>query len=85
MNYPTQQTIIRGTYSGVVKIPDAEMTMDYAMFRDIGQKERDAVYEELKTRLENMLPWNMVKNQADLMQNTMEILKTKPLGGFYAI
>ena len=99
MNYPTQQTIrrllvaeamitlsiIRGTYSGVVKIPDAEMTMDYAMFRDIGQKERDTVYEELKTRLENMLPWNMVKNQADLMQNTMEILKTKPLGGFYAI
>lgn len=99
MNYPTQQTIrrllvaeamitlsvIRGTYSGVVKIPDAEMTMDYAMLRDLGQKEKDAVYEGLKNRLERMLPWNMVKNQSELIQNTMEILKAKPITGLYAI
>ena len=97
MNYPTQQTIkrlliaeammtlaiIRGTYSGVVKISDAELNMDYGMLREMGKDEKDKVYEELKTRLENMLPWNMMKNYADMMNSTREVMKMKPLGGFY--
>ena len=98
MNYPTQQTIkrlliaeamltlamIRGKFSGKISIPDSEAQLDYSMLREMGQTEKDKVYEELKTRLENMLPWNMLKNYNDLVQSQNEILKMKPLPGFFA-
>ena len=97
MNYPTQQTIkrlliaeamltlamIRGKFSGLIQIPDAQAQLDYAMLREMGQNEKEKVYEELKTRLENMLPWNMMKNYQDMIQSQNEIMKMKPMLGFY--
>jgi hypothetical protein len=94
MNNPTQQIIrrllvaeakillgiIRGTYSGAVKIPDAEMQMDYNMLLQQGEKEKETVLNELKERLERMLPWNLMKNQADLNDQLINVLKKKPLG-----
>jgi hypothetical protein len=61
MNEPTQQTIrqlltaeamitlgiIRGTNSGVIKIADAEMQMDYNMLLDLGKTEKERVFNEL--------------------------------------
>lgn len=96
MNYPTQQTIkrlliaeamltlamIRGKFSGKISIPDSEAQLDYSMLREMGQNEKEKVYEELKTRLENMLPWNMMKNYHDMIQSQNEIMKMKPLPGF---
>ena len=93
MNEPTQQTIrqllvaeamitlgiIRGTYSGVVKIPEAEMQMDYNMLLDNGKTEKERVLNELKERLERMLPWNLMKNQADLTDSLMKVLQMKPM------
>ena len=93
MNEPTQQTIrqllvaeamitlgiIRGTYSGVVKIPEAEMQMDYNMLLDTGKTEKERVLNELKERLERMLPWNLMKNQADLTDSLMKVLQMKPM------
>lgn len=94
MNEPTQNTIrqllvaeamitlgiVRGTNSGVVKIPDAELNLDYSMLLDLGKAEKERVLTELKERLERMLPWNMMKNMNDMTTQTLEILKAKPLG-----
>ena len=94
MNNPTQQIIrrllvseakillgiIRGTYSGTVKIPEAEMQMDYNMLLQQGEKEKETVLNELKERLERMLPWNLMKNQAEMNEQLMNVLKNKPLG-----
>lgn len=96
MNNPTQQTvrqllvaeamitlgIIRGTYSGNVKIPEAEMTMDYNMLLELGKTEKEKALTELKERLERMLPWNLMKNQADLQDSLMKVLQNKPLNTF---
>lgn len=94
MNNPTQQIIrrllvaeakillgnIRGYASGVVKIPDAEMQLDYQMFLEQGKSEKETVLNELKERLDAMLPWNLMENQANLNKHLIEVLKNKPLG-----
>lgn len=94
MNNPAQQIIrrllvaeakillgiIRGTFSGSIKIPEAEAQMDYNMLLEQGKSEKETVLNELKERLERMLPWNQMKNQAELGNQLMDILKKKPLG-----
>ena len=94
MNNPTQQIIrrllvaeakillgiIRGTFSGQIKIPEAEAQMDYNMLLEQGKSEKETVLNELKERLDRMLPWNLMKNQADLNEQLMKVLKNKPLG-----
>lgn len=93
LNYPTQQIIrrlliaeakillgnIRGYASGVVKIPEAEMTLDYGILLDQGKQEKEAVLNELKERLDRMLPWNMMKNQADMNDSLLKVLQMKPM------
>lgn len=93
MNEPTQQTvrqllvaeamitlgIIRGTYSGAVKIPEAEMQMDYNMLLDLGKQDKERVLTELKERLDRMLPWNLMKNQADMNDSLLKVLQMKPM------
>lgn len=94
MNNPTQQIIrrllvaeakillgnIRGTYSGVVKIPEAEMQMDYNIFLEQGKSEKETVLNELKERLERMTPWNLMEKQATMNDQLIKVLKNKPLG-----
>lgn len=94
MNEPAQQTvrqllvaeamitlgIIRGTYSGEVKIPSAEMKLDYSMLLDLGKQEKEKALEALVKRLDEMLPWNLMKNQAELTDNLKKVLNEKPLG-----
>jgi hypothetical protein len=96
MNNPTQQLIrrllvaeakillgiIRGYASGEVKIPEAELKLDYSMLLEQGKAEKETVLNELKERLDRMLPWNLMKNQAELNDQLMKVLKNKPLG-FY--
>lgn len=98
MNEPTKNTIrqllvaeslitcslIRGYASGVIQIPDAEMKLDYAQLMDLGKSEKERVFNELKERLESMLPWNIMKNYAEMSDNLLNILNKKPLG-FYVI
>ena len=96
MNNPTQQIIrrllvaeakillgiIRGTFSGAVKIPEAEMQMDYAMLLEQGKAEKETVLNELKERLDRMTPWNLMEKQATMNDQLIKVLKNKPLG-FY--
>ena len=97
MNYPTQQIIrklliaeakitlgnIRGAFSGSVKIPNAEMTLDYRLFLDQGKEEKEKTLNELSERLTRMTPWELMKNQSEMNDQLMKVLKQKPLG-FYA-
>ena len=94
MNNPAQQIIrrllvaeakillgiIRGTFSGSIKIPEADAQMDYNMLLEQGKSEKETVLNELKERLERMLPWNQMENQSKLNDEIMKILKNKPLG-----
>lgn len=96
MNNPSQQIIrrllvaeakillgiIRGTYSGAVKIPEAEMQMDYNMLLEQGKSEKETVLNELKERLDRMTPWNLMEKQSTMNDQLIKVLKNKPLG-FY--
>ena len=96
MNYPTQQIVrklliaeakitlanIRGAYSGVVRIPQAEMTLDYRLFLEQGKEEKEKALTELSERLTRMTPWELMKNQNEMNDQIMNVLSQKPLG-FY--
>jgi hypothetical protein len=98
MNEPTKNTIrqllvaesmitialIRGYASGEIKIPEAEMKLDYAQLMELGKAKKETVFNELKERLESMLPWNYLKNMSDMTDSLQNILNKKPLG-FYVI
>ena len=93
MNEPTKNTIrqlltaeafitlgiIRGTNSGKVLIPNAELQLDYNMLLEEGRREKERVFNELKERLESMLPWNLMEKMKMLTENNLEILKTKAM------
>lgn len=72
--------LIRGKFSGKVSIPQAEMTMDYQMLIQQGKEEYDAAMEALMKRLERMRPVNMMKEQAEMMENNVKLQQYTPLG-----
>lgn len=72
--------LIRGYASGVISIPDAQMTLDYNMLLNQGKDLHDTTLNDLKERLQRMLPANIMKNYADMSDSLMNILKNKPLG-----
>lgn len=71
---------IRGKYSGKISIPQAELNLDYQMLIQQGKEEYDAAMDYIKTQLERLRPVNMLKEQSELMQSNMELLKQTPLG-----
>ena len=71
---------IRGTFSGKVNIPQAEMTMDYQMLHSQGEKEWDKAMERLDQRLERMSAANMMKTQAELAENINKVNQYTPMG-----
>ena len=72
--------IIRGTFSGKVSIPQAEMMMDYQMLLTQGEQEWDKTMEKLEQRLDRMSPVTMMENQLKIAQSANEISKFTPLG-----
>ena len=73
---------IRGTFSGKVHIPQAELQMDYQMLITQGQQEYQKVMEALEKRLERMSPAAIMETNAKIMQQNLEIMKGTPLGIF---
>lgn len=72
--------IIRGTFTGKVSIPQAEMTMDYQMLLTQGEQEWNKTMEALEKRLERMDPYEVLKKEAQAAQNLNDINKFIPLG-----
>lgn len=97
MNYQTQQTVrqlltalceiylgnVFGRFSGAIKIPQSEASLNWQMYADRGAKEKDRVFNELKERYQRMLPWVMAENQQKFVQANLEIQKTKPFINIY--
>jgi len=93
MNEPTKVTVrklffarakralanVRGKFSGVVKIPEAEVNLDYMMLMNQADKEYDATMDELMKRLERMAPWNMMQKQAEMVDSMIKIQRGTPL------
>lgn len=92
MNEPTQQTVrqlfiaeamislglVRGTFSGVVKIPNSELQLEYQMLLELGKEEKEKALTDLKERLDRMLPWNMMEKQATMTEQLIKVLQAKP-------
>ena len=72
--------LIRGKFSGKVSIPEAEMQMDYNMLITQGNDEWKSVMDRLDKRLERLRPVNVMKENAELAQQMLEIQKHTPLG-----
>ena len=93
-NYPTKAFIrrlliahaaetlgyIRGKFSGNINILSNSLSLDYNMYLNMAQRERDNAMNELKERLSRMTPYETIKKQAELMQSMKEIQKGTPLG-----
>lgn len=71
--------LIRGKFSGKVNIPQAEMTMDYQLLNQQGKEEWDEAMKALVDRLDKMRPVNLMKEQAELIEATLNIQKHTPL------
>ena len=99
MNEPTKVTIrqlliaeskillgnIRGYASGKISIPDAEMTLDYAMLHEQGKAEKDEVIKELMERLTRMTPQAQLETMAKMANSMNEIKKQQPVPGWVVI
>ena len=72
--------IIRGTFSGKVSIPQAEMTMDYQMLLTQGEQEWEKAMKSLEERLERMNPEKVLEREANIAQKINDINKFIPLG-----
>jgi transglutaminase/protease-like cytokinesis protein 3 len=75
--------VIRGTFSGKVSIPQAELTMDYQMLLSQGEQEWEKIMEKIDQRLERMSPSNVLKTNAELAQSLNDINKFVPLGIYH--
>lgn len=74
--------LVRGFASGKISIPEAEMNLDYNMLLSQGEKIKETTLNDLKERLKAMLPWEMMKNYADMSESLNKILSHKPMGMF---
>lgn len=72
-------SFIRGKFSGSINMLSASVTMDYGMFSAYADNLESKTYDELKTRFENLSPYKVMENQANLVKNMIEAKKGTPL------
>jgi len=70
---------VRGKFSGNIKTPDSELTMDYATLATEGKDEKTKLEEELKLRLERLRPEKMMEREALLAENLNKQLKFRAM------
>jgi aspartate/tyrosine/aromatic aminotransferase len=68
---------VRGKYSSV-PIPGAEVTTNATELRSEGASEKQALIEELKTMLEESSRIKYMEREAQISQNTQDILTKVP-------
>jgi hypothetical protein len=66
---------VRGKYSGNLKAPDSELTLDYTSLLTEGKDEKSKLEEELKLRLERMRPEKQMEKEALIAENLNKQLK----------
>lgn len=73
-------SFIRGKFSGALNTISSPLTMDYSQFSTYADKLEDKTIEDLDKRLENLSPYKVMENQANLVKNMIEVKKGTPLG-----
>lgn len=73
-------SFIRGKFSGALNTIASPLTMDYSQFATFADKLEDKTLEELDKRLENLSPYKVMENQANLVDNMLRAKKGNPLG-----
>lgn len=70
---------VRGKYSGNLKVPDSELTMDYTSLLTEGKDEKDKLITELMARLERLRPEKQMEKEALLAENLNKQLKFRAM------
>ncbi len=76
---------VRGKFSGNLKTPDSELTMDYASLATEAKDEKTMLWEELKTRLERLRPEKMMEQKALQAENLNKLLKFRAFTSPYNV
>jgi hypothetical protein len=70
---------VRGKYSGNLKTPDSEITMDYASLATEAKDEKSKLEEELKLRLERLRPEKIMEREASIAENLNKQMKFRAM------
>ena len=73
---------VRGKFSGALKVPDAELTMDYDSLLSEGKEEQAKLLEDLDARLERLSNAKQLELKAGEAENLNKSLQYRPLGLF---
>lgn len=71
--------LVRGKFSGHINMINSPLTMDYQMLMDLGKSERENGLQELKERLAEMSPYEVMKKEADLVDSMIKVRKGVPM------
>jgi hypothetical protein len=73
---------VRGKFSGDLKVPDAELKMDYESLLSEGKDEQLKLLEDLDNRLERLSNKEQLERKASEAESLNKVLGYKPLGMF---
>lgn len=71
--------LTRGKFSGSINMISSPVTLDYQMFIQLGQREKDAATTELKERLEKLSPQAIIEREANMVENIKKARSGTPL------
>jgi hypothetical protein len=71
---------VRGKFQGALKVPDAELIMDYDSLLNEGKEEQLKLLEQLDLRLERLSNVKQLENKALEAENLNKSLNYRPLG-----
>jgi hypothetical protein len=76
---------VRGKYSGNLKTPDSELTLEYTTLQSEAKDEKSMLWEELKARLERLRPEKQWEIKGIQAENMNKALKFRPFTSPYTI
>ena len=76
---------VRGKFSGNLKTPDSELTLEYQSLQTEAKDEKAMLWEELKTRLESLRPEKQWEIKGAMAENINKALKFRPFNSPYTI
>ena len=76
---------VRGKFSGALKVPDSELTMDYSSLFSESQDEKTKLSEELMARLERLREDKLMERKALVAENLNKALGYRPFQDPYNI
>lgn len=71
--------LTRGKFSGAINMISNPLQMDYAIFIQLGQREKDAALTDLKERLEKLSPQAMMEREASMVESIKKARSGTPL------